>query len=710
LKQELKKVFVTNKLKYENYILVTNKVISGSLFDQLNKTYLEFIATNKIDCKNFDIISYRHIESCLENSEALKWAYPNIIKHPDFLLLIKGAINYNLENRKRGWLNGINKQRGNFVNTQFYEKALEKLKESPAIILSGPPKSGKTFNAEILALNFSILKNYQPILIDHPEEIESVFELERKQIFVCDDAFGKYGLSYKAEEWFLKLDRIFNLADESHLFIFTSREYIFRAFINFGNESTNSILEKIIVESHKYHSHEKLAILKRYTHNSKLSDYDKDSIINNEVPLINHKNFSPETIRAFFSNIISTNNNKQLAALNAHLDKPDSYLSNIFFKLPMIKQAVLLSVLCAVKNEEKSIYKTFDCICDDLNITAILNSPMEFDELDDSILLIHRTDVIEGINFYHPSMQEFLTRNLISNNTGKLRQVVLQNLNNDLLSFCIMKSEGKSFLPASIIDKIQLQKKDIVRMLIGLERLLYNEDITIYQVASIFKWLKSENHTIDLKFSDKIFFSEAKKIVDKLTANITSEDFYDSHRNESNSAWSYLFFILKNTLTIYSIDQNKHQFTYLEKILKEKSEENSHWMLVFRLLNFTSDEFIMNTVGKNWLNSFYKNLKNDMYEIGLEIFGNDFPLFENYNKSLQSKINVVKVKEKPDRNWYPKFLRIKERIDIIKEVKGTKIGNTILEKLSKEYDELMKQNEFAKNRHGFNLRKGWWRK
>jgi hypothetical protein len=708
LKTELKKVFVTNRLKYDNYILVTNKTISASLFDQLHNTYSDFITKNKIDCHNFNIISYRHIESCFDNNESLKWSYPNVINHSDFLLLLKDAINYNLENRKRGWLNGLNKQREKFVYTQFYEKANEKLANFPAIILSGPPKSGKTFNAEMLALNYSIFKNFQPVLIDSPEEIEEAFELDRQQIFICDDAFGKFGLTYKAEEWFLKLDRIFNLADESHLFIFTSREYIFRAFINFGNESAKSFLEKIIVESHNYLSYEKLAILKRYTVNSTLSYYDKVSIIEDEIALTNHKNFSPETIRAFFSNINEVKRNEQLKELRAHLDKPDSYLSTVFFKLPDIKKAVLLSVLCTVKNSERSIYKSFDNICEDLDITEIFNSVIEFDELDDSILRIQKTDVIEEINFYHPSMQEFLTRQLISNESGKLRQVVLQNLNNDLLSISVMKSMGSSVLTVSTDDKIRLQKSDIDRIQIGLDRLINNEEISIYQVASLFKWFKSEIHSIELKLSDTLFFKNAKEIVSKLTSDIASEGFYLLHRTESSSAWSYLLFVLKNTLTLYGLDNNPN-FSYIEKILKEKEKDELYWMLVFRVLNITNDQFLMNTVGKDWLNTFYTQLKKDIYDLGHEIFGNEFPLFENYHDSIKKGIKVDKIKEKPNKSWYPRFLIVKEKFDILKEVRGSRIGNTILERLSKEYEELMKQREFAKNRHGFNLKQGWWR-
>ncbi|MFN8305333.1 MAG: hypothetical protein U0T79_01045 [Ferruginibacter sp.] len=709
LKHELKKVFVTNNLKFDNYILVTNKTVNANVYDQLHAIFHEFIDSNKISCKNFNIISYRHLESCIDQSATIKWAYPNIISHPDFLLLLKNAINYNLETRRRGWLNSIKKQRDKFVYTQFFQKAYDKLREYPAIILSGPPKSGKTFNAEILALDFALYENYQPILIDDPEEIESSFEADRNQIFICDDAFGKYELSYKAEEWFLKLDRIFNLADESHRFIFTSREYIFRAFTNFGNDSAKAFLEKIIVESHNYSSQEKLAILKRYTITSKISDYDKASILHNEINLTSHKNFSPETIRAFFSNINEEKRNEQLGELTAHLDKPDSYLSKVFFKLPQIKQAALLSILCTAKNNESAIYSVFAVICQDLDISTIVNTVLEFDELDDSILKILRSDVIEEINFYHPSMQEFLTRQLISNESTKLREVVIKNLNNDLLSISLMKSSAKPILHDTSDNKIKLQRSDITKLQTGLSRLIKKPEVSLYQTASIYKWFKSESHTIDLKSSDIPFFKEAKESVNFLFSIVTEEDFYYNHKEENSSAWSYLFFNIKTTLTLYNIAVNKNSFKYINLLLKEKVDDKYYWMLVFRILKFTDDDFVKGIVGKDWLNQFYLQLKKEIYVLGNEIFGDDFPDFKKYNEDRKNKVITEKVIEKPNKSWYPRFLTVKERVDILKEVRGSSIANIIIERISIPYEELAKQSGYAKNRHGFNLKQGWWK-
>jgi hypothetical protein len=709
LKNELKKIFITNGLEYENYILVTNKSINGTLFDKLQTTFLEFKESNNIGCKNFTIISYRHLESCIENSEILKWTYPNIINHPDFKLLLKDAINYNLDNRKRGWLNGIEKQREKFVYTHFFQKAYDKLCEFPAIILSGPPKSGKTFNAEILALDFSVFKNYQPILIDNPEEIENSYVAERDQIFICDDAFGKYSLSYRIEDWFIKIERILNLADRQHLFIFTSKEYVFRAFINHGNENAKTFLEKILVESHNYPSQEKLAILKRYTSLSKMAAFDKESILNSELIIANHKNFSPETIRAFFSSIQRSPKESQLELLLAHLDKPDSYLSTVFYKLSNIKQAALISVLCTVNNSESCIYKAFDFICKDLKLNSLLNSDIEFDELDDSVLKIQRTNKIEGINFYHPSMQEFLIRELVTGKSKKLKEVVLKNLNNDLIALSIMTSSAKSHLNFSYKDKIKLEKNDSKKIIIGLNRLTDNTEVSLYQIASIFNWLKSPYHTLDLKLVDGAYYEIAKKIILGLTERVCTADFYYAHKNERCEAWSELLYELKNSLNIYNIELNTFTISYMEKLLKEKANDEHYWMTVFRSLSFTTDALIKNLLGRDWLNGFYIELKKEIYALGYEIFGDDFPLFERYQAIVKQKIAVEKLKVKPNRKWYPRFLNVSEKMDILKESKGRTISNQILERLAQPYEELNKQSHFAKNRHGFNLKQGWWK-
>lgn len=708
LKLELVKVFNKNKLAYNNYVLITNKTIDGKLFDELNNTFKEFKSENEITCNNFTILSYRHIESCIDENPDLKWIYPNIISHPDFKILIKEAYNYNLETRKRAWLNNIEKQREKFVYTNFFQTAYNKLNKYPAIILSGPPKSGKTFNAEILALNYSVFKNFQPIQIDYADEIEIAYEENRKQIFICDDAFGKHSLSYRIEDWFQKLERIFSLANNSHLFIFTSREYIFRAFINYGNDEAKKFLEKIIVESHNYSTQEKLSILHRYTQFSKISDFDKSQIKKAELKITTHKNFSPETIRAFFANIDPENNGNQLSFLKEHIKKPDAYLSIVFAKLNAVKQAALLSVLCSPKNDENSIILKFSTICKDLNINQILDSKIEFDELDDSILRVLKTNKIQEINFYHPSMQDFLISQLIINQTGKLREVVIKNPNQQLLEISLLKPSKNSMFKTDKGKIIELNQNDISQLEIGLKRLINNNDLSINNAIYIFKWFENKSHTLDLKINDLPLFNSIKKIILELFNLIKKDEFYFYHKDNSSSMWSDFLLTIKSNSMYYGYKINNNSLGYINQILSDKKNDKYYWKLVFRIINYTSEDTIFKVVGRNWLNKFYEELKNDIFELGYELFGDDFPDFNKYKLEKLNKKNPQKRKFKPNNTWFPRYLKVQDRISLLKEIKGFKIGIKILNRLETAYNEIKQVSDYAKNRHTFNVEKGWW--
>jgi hypothetical protein len=708
LKSELKKVFIRNELVYNNYVLVTNKTIDGNLFDQLNTTFQEFKSENEIPCNNFAILSYRQLESCIDNSNELKWTYPNIISHPDFEVLIREATNYNLETRKRAWLNNIEKHREKFVYTNFFQQAYDKLNDYPAIILSGPPKSGKTFNAEILALNFSVFKDYRPILIDNADDIEIAHIKERKQIFICDDAFGKHSLSYRIEDWFQKLERIFSLADSSHLFIFTSREYIFRAFINFGNEDAKKLLEKIIVESHNYSSQEKLSILHRYTETSKISEFDKTQIKNWEKEITSHKNFSPETVRAFFANIDTKNNDDQLKLLREHIKKPDAYLSVVFSKLNEIKQAALLSVLCSPKNDEKSIITKFSTICSDLSITQILDSKIEFDELEGSMLRVLKTDEIQEISFYHPSMQDFLISQLIANDTGKLREIVIKNPNQQLLEISLFKPAKNSMFETDRGKIIELNNHDVSKLEVGIKRLINNSDLSINNAIYIFKWFEHRNHTLDLKINDAPLFKAIRGIVHDIFKSIHKKKFYFYHKDNPSSNWADLFLTVKTNSMYYGYNLDENNIEYISDILKHKKEDKYYWKLVFRLANYTSEEVILKEVGKIWLNDFYTKLKDNIFELGDELFGNDFPEFKKYKTEVLEKKHPQKRKSKPNNSWYPRYISVNDRISVLKEIKGLKIGFKIFNPLILPYDEIKQVSDYAKNRHIFNVGKGWW--
>src|ERR1035437_3470276 len=178
LKDELFKVHVKEKIKFDNYILVTNLTVTSIFQDKAEIIFSDFCEAHCLKNKNFLIFGYRDFDSCIDANNSLKWIFPNILNHPDFQLLISSISDSIVENRNQGWFNSISKYRKYFVYTKFYDEASSKLENYHAILLSGPPKGGKTFNAEMLVFNYVGEKAFKPIKIDDPEEIERFYRQE----------------------------------------------------------------------------------------------------------------------------------------------------------------------------------------------------------------------------------------------------------------------------------------------------------------------------------------------------------------------------------------------------------------------------------------------------------------------------------------------------------------------------------------------------
>ena len=708
LKSELTKVFVTKGQKFDVYILVTNKEITAEIFDGLITTFAAFKNKHGIACAHFTVIGYRHFESCIDGSDSLKWSYPNIISHPDFERLIHAAVLKHLENRQKGWLKTIERQKDRFVNTRFFKSAWEKLEEWPAVILSGPPKSGKTFNAEILALNYFLYRGFEPVIVETLEDMEGAIRPEKSQIFIFDDAFGRYSLTFESREWFGRLTSLFALADKNHLFVFTSREYIFREWINLGNENMRELMDKILVESHNYAPAEKLAMLDRYTQLSTLAESDKLDISARENEIIAHRNFSPETIRAFFTNLIGVKMSEAVKALMAHLEQPDSYLGQVFRTLAAQKQAAVIALLCCAKNRMDTVKKSFGIICKDLGINTVLNAEVELNELDDSIIRIVRNDSGEVVRFYHPSMTEFLVRQIVGRDAAVLKEVVFKNVNPDLLALSQLAVDDPKITIVGLRD-VRVEESDVDALGVGLERLVQNPDCSLLQINEVISWFALSQHTMDVKLNTPLFFKKAQGLLSAFVKTLFSADFFWAHRTDSCRAWATVLRTISRSMQLLRIDKARLDIAPLSKLLRDRTREEYYWLLVIRSLDFLEDGVVRGIVGRDWLNRFYTELKSDIDQLGQEVYGEDYPDFREFEHQTRVlKQRAEKVKTKPNRTWYPRFLKVEERVDALKEVRGKAISNTILERIVDRYDSVKGLKDHAKNRHRFIVNRGWW--
>ena len=88
-----------------------------------------------------------------------------------------------------------------FWPTRAYARAREVLGRHRFVVLTGPPEMGKTAIAEMLALAH-LTDGWEAHQCNDPEQVWRVFDRDRRQMFVADDAFGS--TEYRpdaAERW-----------------------------------------------------------------------------------------------------------------------------------------------------------------------------------------------------------------------------------------------------------------------------------------------------------------------------------------------------------------------------------------------------------------------------------------------------------------------------------------------------------------------------
>jgi hypothetical protein len=713
LASELTKVFITNQLDPNVYILVSNLPITPALFDLLHNTFTSFCQTHKMDGKQFDIIGYHHLETCIEENDVIKWNFPTILSAIDLQFLLNKVVNAPLGTRVKGWLNVIKESYRWFIATQSFNDAMEKLIKQHIILLSGPPKSGKTFIAEILALLLMIQNDYEPVRIDDAEEFERFYNSEKRQLFVCDDAFGKHRLSASnADEWERKLYSIFTLADETHKLVFTSRENVYRAFIAFATIDSQQHLNKIIVDASHLTSIEKEALLTRYILNAAITTAHKDELLYDLDVLTTHKNFSPESVRSFFSDPNVANDGKSIRfRLIEHFNNPDEYLGHVFQNLNDENKIVMMSVLCAEDAAVRNIGYTYENLVKDLSGKKIISFNVVLDELDGSILRITRSDINTEVSFHHPSMQEFLIHFFSKEMYGPLRIAIIKNVNNLLLTSSLIHSNK---LPG--IDKklIAIEKKDLVYLEQGIYRMLANPNLKMNWLTKMISWLSNAGmgQIPMMRLLDRELFVETKKISTDIFLSLNDREIFSKLEIENCEQWADMLGKMQTLCTTMAMDMKQLSVNYAAQLLSAKQDEPGFSNLVLRLNMFVPADDLLRLLGKSWFNDFYVELRNELYSLGYEIYGDDYPDFKRFNAlpiAERLKLEDGKIINKPSKTWYPRFLVCKEKMQLLKNVQHDEIGRRFLPNLMKLYGQLVLSSQYAKNRYLFLIQKGWWK-
>ncbi|WP_282124860.1 hypothetical protein [Marinifilum flexuosum] len=694
LKIELEKVFIKNSLDYSFYCLVTNITLTGNEHDVLNQTFDSFLSKNNISKEiKFGVYSYRNLEACIDKNDFLKWVFPSIICNTDFKYLLEEITEKNEKNISKGWLSVFEKNKINFVYTNIYEKALVKLKDKNVLLLSGPSKSGKTFNAEMLLFNSFCNNSFTPYKIDKIDEFDRFYDRSKKQIFLFDDAFGKYNIdAYRADSFNRKLEYIFESIDENHKCIFTSREYIYKAFLGYTDEIVKDFITKITIEVNDLTKGEKESIFLRYY---KCLSNDALTLSTKQLDkILFHKNFSPETVRAYFT----ASNVFELGSFIKHLESPDGYLEKDFNNLSDEKKIILISTLLSLKGTVSSISYSYEKICDDLNKQFLISINDILNQLDGSILKSVDSEYI----FYHPSMFEFFVR-YISKDTSIYKRLLLINFNIRLLNVI-------RFKPGINEDAIKINKDDLSLLIEGFSRLLNNPDLSLIELNSIFSWISNSDVQLNLKIHMRNKYIEFKSKMDSLITNLNHETFL-------NQNIYHLADFFKNIS--FNHREIKIKNAFFEKLIETRKYDENYWVLVFRIIPLLEKDFIFKNIPREWFQEFLKEMRDEINSLGFELYGNAYPKFvdvRKYKKLMEEKkfdeAQAMKKKQRADfmkktnKKWYPRYLRCKEKMNVLKT--SQPYGYKLYELLIPNFSHLQRLEDNQFNRYIFNKEQKWW--
>jgi hypothetical protein len=245
------------------------------------------------------LIGATEIAASLDRDPGLRAALPSVLGLRDLEPLIDRAV------RARSAFD-IDSAQGLarvFWPTRAYDRARAVLARHRFVVLTGAPEMGKTAIALMLALA-QLTDGWESHECNDPDEVWRVFDRERRQLFIADDAFGS--TEYRpdaAERWARGLGRLLKMLDQRHWLIWTSRPAPLKAGLRRVQRERGSerfpAPGEVLVDASDLDLAEKTLILFRHAKARKASDQARRLLRSAGLSIVEHPHFTPERIRRF---------------------------------------------------------------------------------------------------------------------------------------------------------------------------------------------------------------------------------------------------------------------------------------------------------------------------------------------------------------------------------------------------------------------------
>ena len=251
------------------------------------------------DDQRWTVLGAGEISASLDHHPWLRAAMPSVLGLRD----LGGLIDPGVRARSSFDVERAQELARVFWPTHAYDRARDVLVRHRFVVLTGPPEMGKTAIAEMLALA-SLTDGWEAHQCNDPEQVWRVFDRERRQVLIADDAFGS--TEYRpdaAERWARGLGRLLEMLDAQHCLIWTSRPAPLKAGLRRVQRESGSerfpAPGEVLVDASDLDLADKTLILFRHAKAHGAAGAVRGLVRSAGTSIVEHPHFTPERIRRF---------------------------------------------------------------------------------------------------------------------------------------------------------------------------------------------------------------------------------------------------------------------------------------------------------------------------------------------------------------------------------------------------------------------------